>query len=543
MKSVHLISIISFMLIATCLIVLKLNTKEPDKPKEKPNEWFFMQRAFPYEKINHDAYLNALSQAKQMRIEAEANRASGMWEFAGPVNIGGRITDVEMHHSDLNTIYLGAASGGIFKSEDKGENWEPIFDDALNLSIGDIAIAPSDPNIVYVGTGEANAGGGSLAYDGVGIYKSLDAGINWELIGLPNSGSIGRIVIHPNNADVAYVAAMGSLFDNSNDRGIYKTSNGGNGWSKVLYVSDSTGGIDLAINPISPDTIYAAMWERVRRPNRRSYGGQTCGIYRSFDGGQNWEELTNGLPTNASGKGRIGISISESDPNIVYAIYADRTGYFNGVYKTTDHGDSWIQTNDGALSGAFSSFGWWFGRLKVDPVDPDIVFVIGLDIYRTLNGGNTWSNQSGNNVHVDQHEVYIHPLDNDFVLLGNDGGLYTSTNGGNTWTHDETLPITQFYTCELDNQNPWRLYGGTQDNGTNRIIFHPDGNWERIYGGDGFFVLVDPKDNNYIYAESQYGGLGRSTNGGSSFLNATSGISDTDRFNWSSPLADRSNKY
>ena len=537
MKKTLLITTTFLFILTVIYSGLQLNKHEETHSVEKPNEWFYMQRAFPHETINHEAYLNALNTAKQMKTEAKSARASGVWEFAGPVNTGGRLTDVEMHHSDLNTIYLGAASGGVFKSNDQGENWEPIFDDALSLSIGDIAIAPSDAEIIYVGTGEANAGGGSLAYDGVGIYKSEDAGSSWKNIGLPNSGSIGRIAIHPSNPDVAYVAAMGSLFDNSNDRGVYRTTNGGFGWNKVLYVSDSTGAIDLAINPESPDTVYAAMWERIRRPNRRSYGGPTSGIYRSIDGGQNWEELTNGLPTNASAKGRIGISISESDPNIVYAIYADQTGFFNGVYKTTDHGDTWTQTNDNSLSGAYSSFGWWFGRIKVDPVDPDIAFVIGLDIYRTLNGGQSWSNQSGNNVHVDQHEVYIHPQDNDFVLLGNDGGLYTSVNGGNSWVHDETLPITQFYTCELDNQIPWRLYGGTQDNGTNRIIFHPDGYWERIYGGDGFYVLVDPKDNNYIYAESQYGGLGRSTNGGESFYTATNGISSSDRFNWNSPLA------
>ena len=495
-----------------------------------------MQRAFPFEQINHEAYLNALNQAQILKEEAKAIRNSGQWEFAGPVNTGGRLTDVEMHHSELETIYIGAASGGVFKSTDAGETWEAIFDEALSLSIGDIALAPSDPDIIYVGTGEANAGGGSLAYDGVGIYKSEDAGENWEYLGLEESRNIGRMVVDPYDSDVLYVAAMGNLFANSSERGIYKTTDGGLTWENILYVSDSTGAIDVVIHPTNPDTLYAAMWERVRRPNRRSYGGATCGIYRTFDGGETWTELTKGLPTVAWQKGRIGIDIAVSDPDIVYAIYANQTGYFNGVYKTLDGGDSWIQTNDGGLSDAYYSYGWWFGRIKVDPVDHNNVFVIGFDIYRTQSGGDSWTNQSIGNVHVDQHAAYIHPQNNDFVVLGNDGGLYFSQNGGTSWEYNETLPITQFYTCEVDYQMPWRLYGGTQDNGTNRTLTGDLDDWQRIYGGDGFYVLVDPTDNKYVYAEYQYGGLGRSTNGGNNFTSATSGIAGSDRLNWNCPL-------
>ena len=515
---------------------IELSDNNFNKPPQIPNEWFYKQRAFPFEQINHEAYVNAQMQADALRKESRFKTGTGIWEFAGPLNIGGRITDVEMHPSDLNTIYIGAASGGVFKSPDKGNTWTPIFDDAMSLSIGDIALAPSNPDIIYVGTGEANSGGGSLAYDGVGIYKSTDAGENWDYIGLENSRNIGRMVVHPNNPDVLYVAAMGNLFSNSEERGVYKTIDGGQNWEQMLYVSDSTGAIDIAIHPTNPDTIYAAMWERVRRPNRNSFGGLTCGIYRSYDGGNSWQQLTNGLPSLPTQKGRIGIDISDSDPNILYAIYADRVGFFNGVYKTEDSGDTWTQTNDQNLSGSYASYGWWFGRIKVDPVNPDNAFVIGLDIYRTQNGGNSWANQSGSGVHVDQHAVYIHPLNNDFVLLGNDGGLNISQNGGNTWAYINVLPITQFYTCEVDYQNPERLYGGTQDNGTNRTLTGGLDNWHAIFGGDGFYVLVDPVNHYYVYAESQYGNLGRSTNSGNSFSSATSGINGSDRFNWNCPV-------
>ncbi|MBE9492045.1 MAG: T9SS type A sorting domain-containing protein, partial [Bacteroidetes bacterium] len=399
-----------------------------------------------------------------------------------------------------------------------------------------IEIAPSNPDILFVGTGESNAGGGSLAYDGFGMYKSLDGGQAWEYCGLEECGSVGRVVIHPDDPDIVYVAAMGRLFSNNPERGIFKTSDGGQTWDKILYISDSTGGIDLVLHPFNPDILYAALWERVRRPDRRSYGGNTCGIYKTVDGGDTWIQLTNGLPSPASNIGRIGIDISQSDPNILYAIYADNIGYFLGVYKTTDNGNSWTQTNDGFLSGMYVSYGWWFGRIHIDPTNPDIVYPIGLDLYKTSNGGASWENISSYTVHVDQHDLVAHVLDHEHLVLGNDGGVYISDNGGSTWNHLENLPIMQFYTCEVDEQFPERLYGGAQDMGTNRTMTGGLSDWQNIYGGDGFYVLVDPVDNNYVYAEYQYGNLGRSTNGGYSFQGATSGISYSDRKNWMTPV-------
>ena len=243
---------IGISLIAAICTLVFLPGKSDNNVQNFPNEWFFRQRAFPFGEINQQAYVSALKQAKKLREQPKTNRDESQWEFAGPINVGGRISDVEMDPYDINTIYLGAAAGGVFKSENKGESWFPIFDEALSLSIGDIAIAPSNPNIIYVGTGEANAGGGSMAYDGVGIYKSLDAGENWEYIGLEESRNIGRMVVNPTNPDVLYVAAMGSLFANGQNRGIFKTSDGGQTWEQSLFVSDSTGAIDIVIHPKNP---------------------------------------------------------------------------------------------------------------------------------------------------------------------------------------------------------------------------------------------------------------------------------------------------
>ncbi len=502
-------------------------------PEKIPNDWFFKQRAFPLGEINYEVYKQALLQAEAQK--AESSTRDEAWILGGPANIGGRITDVEMCSTNFDTIYAGAASGGIFKSVNGGFAWSPIFDQALSLSIGDIALDPSDPGVIYVGTGEVNAGGGSMTYDGMGIYKSTDSGDNWIHLGLEETRYIGRIVVDPTDPQRVYAAAMGKLFAPNSERGVYRSTDGGNSWQNVLFVSDTTGCIDLVINPETPSILYAAMWERIRRPDRRNFGGLTCGLYRSIDGGDTWQELSDGLPNNSPDLGRIGISISASDPDIIYAIYADDIGWFAGVYKSTNAGDSWTQTNDSALGNLYSSYGWWFGNIRVSPVDPNVVYVLGLDVYKTTNGGQSWFYGSGN-MHVDQHGMYIHPQNANFVAAGNDGGVYTSQNGGSSWIKSPNLPLTQFYTCEVDQQFPQRLYGGTQDNGTLRTMTGSLDDWEWIFYGDGFYVLVDPQNNNYIYAESQYGGLGRSTNGGSSFNSALNGIDSSDRNNWNSPL-------
>jgi len=366
------------------LVYFEINsTKDALKvSKESPNDWFFRQRAFPFESINHQAYLSAVKTAKQQRAEA-SSREDIAWQFAGPTNIEGRITDIEIQ-GGTSTIFIGSANGGVFQRAVEYGIWVPVFDDETSLSIGDIAISPSNPEIIYVGTGEANAGGGSLAYDGTGIFKSTDSGETWGNIGLENSGSIGRIVVHPTNPDIVYVAAMGRLFADGSQGGVFKTEDGGGSWEQKLFISDSTGAIDIVINPENPEIIYAAMWERVRRPGRRSYGGPTSGIYKSTDGGDNWTELKNGLPVEGSEKGRIGIDISQSNPDILYAAYADSIGYLQGIYKTLNGGDSWIHADNGIDGYAFASFGWWFGRIKVDPQNHNTAYLIGMDLYKCL---------------------------------------------------------------------------------------------------------------------------------------------------------------
>jgi photosystem II stability/assembly factor-like uncharacterized protein len=512
------------------------------KPIEEqfPSDWFFMQRAYPKGEFPLEKYYEAIEQTKQLKVLSKSS-TTNPWVLVGPTNIGGRVSDIEMSPTSFDTIYAGIASGGVFKSIDGGLNWYPIFDETYTMSIGDLVVDPTNPNIIYVGTGEVNGGGGSVTYGGNGVYKSTDAGTTWNHLGLETTESISRIVVDSSNPQKIFLGAMGKLFGKNFERGLYRSTNGGTSWENKLIISDSTGCIDVAVNPIDPNIVYAAMWERIRRPDRLSYGGPTSGLYRSTDGGDSWAELTNGLPNNSPSIGRIGISISASSPNIVYAIYADNIGYFAGVYKSMNGGDSWTRTNDGTLSSLFSSYGWWFGNIRVDPLNPNNVFVMGLDVYKTINGGSTWSYSSGS-MHVDQHGMYIHPANPNFIVAGNDGGVYKSTNAGSSWSFITSMPITQFYTCDVDYQLPNRYYGGAQDNGTNRTLTGSPNGWQQIYGGDGFYVLVDPSNNNYVYAESQYGGFVRSTNGGSSFSYGLSGVSGSDRFNWSTPyIIDHSN--
>lgn len=494
-----------------------------------PNDWFYRQRAYPFTELRSDLYYKAMEQIQAMEKNG-LKTGQESWTLVGPVNIGGRVTDIEMPSNDQNTIYLGAASGGIFKSTDLGTTWKPIFDNSVALSIGDIDISKTNPDLLYAGTGEPNAGGGSHTYEGYGVYKSTDAGATWNQNGLTEAGSIGRVKIDPLNPDTVYVAAMGHLFSYNSERGVFRTRDGGANWQKVLYLTDSTGASDLCINQADPRIIYAAMWERTRRPQYQSYGGKTSGLWRTSDGGDTWSELLNGLPK--GDVGRIGIDISDTNPLVLYATYTDSTGYLNGIYKTIDGGDNWSRTAD---LGENSSYWWWFSEIDVDPINPNIAYVSGFNAYKTTNGGTTWK-QTFNNAHVDMHGVFVHPKDNALSLLCSDGGLFISRAGGNTPFHIENLPITQFYTCEVDYQNPDQYYGGAQDNGVIRVTNGMVNRWRSILGGDGFVVKVDPTDSRYVYAEYQYGELSRSIDSALTFDYGKQGIIGGDRWNWKSPL-------
>lgn len=504
--------------------------KEPDS---EPNDWLATQKLYPNNNFSYEHYLYALRQAKALHESAPTREAQ--WELAGPTNIGGRITDIAVHPDQPATIYLGAASGGILKSTDGGLSWMQVFNGSPVVSIGALAIDPNNADVLFAGTGEANAS--SFSFIGNGIYKSTDAGQSWIHKGLEESAYFGRILVDHSNSNRVFAAACGTLFSPNEMRGIYRSTDGGDNWERVLFVTDSTAGVDIVQHPTNPDILYAAMWERLRGLTYRRSHGQSSGIYKSTDGGTNWTLLTNGLPS-GSEKGRIGLAIAQNNPEIVYASIDRLSGgsYIASVYKTINGGQNWTQTNDGQLTDMFSNFGWYFGQIRVDPQNDNRIYVLGVDLYRSDNGGSSYTQIGGyfniDEIYVDNHATYIHPT-NGMILHGNDGGLYKSNNFGNDWAKINNLPLTQFYAIAVDHLNPQRIYGGTQDNNTVRTWTGATNDWERILGGDGMYCLVDYTNSNIIYAESQWGNLTRSTDGGNSF----SWIAQwSDRTNWSSPF-------
>ncbi len=518
-------------------------TKDEGEIENKfyPSDWFYTQRAFPYDNIPLEKYLKAIRTKEEMSSE-NYSVANAAWYPVGPSNIGGRITALDYDPVN-NFLYAGAAAGGVFKSTDNGNSWIPKTDFFPSLSIGALVIDPNNSGVIYCGTGEANISTDS--YAGFGMLKSTDFGETWNLSGLEESRHIAEIEIHPINSNIIYAAVSGGLYSKSENRGIYKSTDAGANWDRVLFLNDSASGIDVAVDPSDINIVYAAMWERLRGPSFRKAAGIKTGIYKSTDGGANWNQLLTGLPTPNAILGRISIAVAPSNPNYVYALYKQAStpngsdNFFHSFYKSTDKGNNWTQMPPGILSGEFSSFGWYFGVLEVDPNNPELVYCADIDIFKSTNGGNSWQNitfsysGSFDEQHPDQHALWIDPTNQNNLICGNDGGVFTTNAGSNPWTKLYDLPISQFYASEIDYLQPEIKLGGTQDNGT----LKSDGtinNWDFIYGGDGFHTKVDYSNSNIIYAESQNGGIGRSTNGGQSFNSIRNGI-DFTRTNWSTP--------
>lgn len=500
---------------------------EATEQDQAPQEWFFKQRAFPFKNWDLPAYHQGLTGYQEERRQLESRDNAYFWQFGGPTNIGGRITDIELDRD--GAVYAGSASGGLFRSYDEGIHWESLLDEEGSPAIGDLAVWG---DTLYVGTGEANAGGGSLTYDGQGILKSINGGKTWIRQGLEESGSIGKVEIHPRDPQTVFVAAMGQLFNNNAQRGIFRTKDGGENWKQVLARSDSTGGIDVVIHPTHPDTVFAALWERKRTVDDRQYGGITTGIFRSVDGGDTWEELTSGLPSQAQDKGRIGLAIAFSAPDTMYAMYCDQVGYLQGLYRSYDAGSHWSSVRTVGINSP--SYMYWYGKVAISPVNPQNIYVTGLSMFASENGGDSWTTIF-RNAHVDQHDLVIDPADPKHLILGNDGGVFSSRDKGASSRHWPNLPVTQFYTIEINPHTPYQLYGGTQDNASIRTLSgHPD-DWGSIFVGDGFYTLIDPVDPLIMYTEYQYGAFSKSVDGGERFQFARNGINTQDRTNWNTP--------
>jgi photosystem II stability/assembly factor-like uncharacterized protein len=493
--------------------------------------WFAGQRMSGGEPIPAGALRRAMAGSAKGdgRIAAQP-AAPGTWTAAGPSNNGGRLTAVAVDPNDANHVWAGAAAGGVFESHDAGGSWLPAFDGQPILTIGAVATHPASSAIVYVGTGEAN--GSSYSYDGDGVYKTTDGGATWQHLGLDDTRRIGRIAVDPVDPQRVFVAAAGAIFSPDGFRGIYRSTDGGATWSLVLFVATTAGAIDVAIDPSTPSRIYAAIWEHYSTPTAWVSGGLNSGIWQSLDGGDTWTHLTSGLPAPSATVGRIGLAVSPSSPQTVYALYLDASGDLMGLYQTTNAGVSWSKMNASGAKSAFGGAGYYCGQIRVDPADVNTVYM--LDVYgtRSTDGGRSFSTFTSG-AYVDLHGIAIA---GGKIYLATDGGFYRSADAGATWFHSPSLAVTQIYDLGIDPVDPLRRFAGTQDMGTLRTTDGGSSDWANVLAGDGFQCEVDPIDHVRVYCEQQFGNIFRSTDGGDSFVWASHGLPPNERTNWSAPI-------
>jgi len=426
------------------------------------------------------------------------------WRELGPAITSGRIIAFAVHPEDSRVIYAASASGGAWKTENGGTTWRPVFEKEGSVSIGAIALDPTNPETVWVGTGEQNSVRSSSF--GNGVYRSDDGGMSWRQMGLEGSRHVGRILIHPRNPDVVFVAAMGSLWGPNPERGLYRTDDGGESWTKVLEISEYTGVVEVKMDPHNPDILFAAAFQRERRQWSMLGGGSEGGLFRSEDGGDSWTRVGGGFPEGEVG--RIGIEYCLGSPG---TLYASAVGPDGGLFRSDDGGSSWGRRNTEIQSH------WYYGELVCDPQDADRIYVPMTPLYMSEDGGRSFRSLVQTAVHVDHHTLWVNPRDPEHLLLGNDGGIYISRDRGESWLWQSNVPVMQLYTVSVDMREPfYHVYGGTQDNGSwggptgtrfSDGISNED--WTYTAGGDGFFSQVDPTDSNIIYAESQYGVLSR----------------------------------
>ena len=543
------------------------------------------------------------------------------WRSVGPIVQGGRLVDMEVVPGQPYTFYAAYASGGLWKTTNNGHTFEPLFDHQPSIIMGDIAVDPNNPETIWVGTGENNSSRSS--YGGMGIYRSDDGGQNWRYMGLGDTDRIGRILVDPNDSDRIYVAALGKLYSPGGQRGIFRSTDGGKSWQQILEEDDWTGVIDLVFKPDDPNTLYAAAWDRKRRPWDFTEGGTGSAIFKSVDGGDNWSKLEGGLPS-GDFVGRIGLAVSAASPDTLYAsidnqqqlpedqwemgdrpvnakrlrsmskedflaqdkneieqfirrsdfdvsIDADKliewvetdkvsiqdivdelgdanANLFNTdivglqVWRSDDAGVSWNLTHAGPLDQVVYSYGYYFGEIRVSPQNVDQVYVLGVPVVKSDDGGKTWFSVQGREVHGDHQSMWINPEHPDHLVIGNDGGADVSYDGGQTWVKIDAQPLGQFYTVNVDMAKPYNVYGGLQDNGTIRCpstnLWETGANCKRINGGDGMYVAVDPRDNKTTYTGWQFGNYNRiNADGSRDEVRPRRAFGDPAlRYNWNAPV-------
>jgi len=427
--------------------------------------------------------LHARTAVDPLLIDGLEYRLVGPWR-------GGRVTAVTGVADNPLLYYMGAAGGGVWRTENAGISWENISDGQIPVgTIGAIAVAPSDPNVIYVGTGEAPIRGVTTA-QGEGLWKSTDAGRTFSFMGLPDAGQIARIEVHPSDPDTAWVAVQGQIWSPNRERGVYRTRDGGAHWEQVLKVNADTGATDLSLDPSNPRILYAAMWHHGRKPWFIKSGGEGGGIYKSTDSGDTWTRLEGGLPELV---GKIGLDVSASQPARIYAVIEAEYGK-GGLWRSDDYGETWSHINPHRV---LHTRAWYYLHLTADPNDPDTVYVLNVPLMKSIDGGKTFTKMD-KLPHGDHQDHWINPDNSDIMINGNDGGATITLDGGRSWSSIYNQPTAQFYRVITDNQSPWRLYGGQQDNSTVSIAaWSWDGSigrddYHAVGGGESAHIAFDP---------------------------------------------------
>lgn len=501
------------------------------------------------------------SWAYHQQLESESIFKDHQWRCVGPAYCGGRIESIACPAGNTSTIYVGVGSGNLWKSDNNGTTWQPVFEHESTFAIGAVAVAPTDPDVLWVGTGEVLMARSS--YAGTGVFKSRDGGASWQPMGLANTYHIGRVLIDPQDPEIVYVAAIGHNYTDNPERGLYKSTDGGRTWERSLYVSERVGCVDVLMDPQDRKRLYAIMWERQRKAWHNDTAGSGSGIYQSRDQGRTWTRLNRGLPQGDQ-VGRMGLTIAPSNPQVLYVLVDNHQSRPDGkrriggeVYRSDDRGRSWRKMHAEPLP---TAIGYDFCLIRVAPDNENEIYVLGNYLLSSRDGGRTYTRNQGKIInlrphdarviHLDHHDMWIDPANPDRLLSGTDGGLYMSYDRGTTWLRVNNFPVAEVYAVTLDMAQPYNVYIGTQDNaalvGPSDYSLSDQGvePWKHIYldrwgGGDSYFTWVDPADSNTIYYEHQFGDMRRKnmlTGRTKSIRPRPRGLNESLRFNWMTPF-------
>lgn len=501
--------------------------------KAEPFDQFTFQRSYPDTTFNVVGWRRRLQSVRlnEQVAERSGNPCVGYnasWTLQGPANVAGRTNAIAIHPNNDDILLAGFAGGGIFKSIDGGANWHPVFDEQPELSIGDITYDPQNPDIVYAGTGDPNMP--IVLFNGEGIYKSTDGGDTWNYLGLAGGGVISKVLVDPQNSQVLYAATMGNPYVRSNERGVYKSTNGGITWQKVLFVSNQAGASDLVMHTSQPQVLYASFWDRIRSNTESMVYGPHARVYKSTDGGATWNQLGGGLPTGIWG--RTGLVISATNPNKLYAVYVDSLSRPGGLYKTTDGGQTWTSMNVTGLSNAYGNFGWFFGKLRLNPLNDEELYFLGILLWRRDPQSGSFGVGAG--AHADTHDLVFGSTGRRY--LATDGGVYRNNPGQMIWTKCLNLPTTQFYRTNYNPHLPNTYFAGAQDNGIQKGNGANINGWTAIFPADGFRSAFNPNDANNFWIEIQNGSIYRTSDGGLNFDGGATAFGTSDRCNWDAPF-------